>query len=62
MVAMERDRQSMTPSEYEALIASRYVAQGFEVEHLPYTNDSGIDVIAARGSEEIANQVKRNRP
>lgn len=49
----------MTPGEYEALIASRYAAQGYKVENQPYTNDWGIDVIAARGNERIAIQVKR---
>lgn len=49
----------MTPGEYEALIASRFASQGYEVENRPYTNDWGLDLIAARGGERIGIQVKR---
>lgn len=49
----------MTPSEYEALIADRFVADGYAVENRPITNDWGIDVIAVKGAERVAIQVKR---
>lgn len=49
----------MTPSEYEALIADRFVADGYDVEDRPMTNDWGIDVIAVKGAERVAIQVKR---
>lgn len=48
----------MTPSEYEALVAEHFASLGFEVEDRPASNDWGIDVIAVRGAERVAIQVK----
>jgi hypothetical protein len=49
---------SMTPSQYEAMVAEYFRQKGYQVELTSYTNDYGVDCFASRGNERIAVQAK----
>lgn len=48
----------MTPREFEQFVAQHYREKGYDVETTPYSGDYGVDVIAQKGEERIAIQVK----
>ena len=48
----------MTPKEFEQFVAEYYQHQGYYTEITPYSSDYGVDVIARKGKERIAIQVK----
>lgn len=48
----------MTPTQYEALVARHFRDLGYDVVDRPATNDWGIDVLATKGAERVAVQVK----
>lgn len=48
----------MKPRDFEEFVADYYKDQGYETELTSYTRDYGIDVIAQKGNERIAVQVK----
>ena len=48
----------MTPREFEYLVSDYYKQQGYKTIITPYSGDWGIDVIASKGKEKLAIQVK----
>jgi len=48
----------MKPRQYEELVAKYYQDKGYRIILTPYTNDSGVDIIAEKGEERIAIQAK----
>ncbi len=48
----------MNPREFEAAVAESLRQQGYETAVGPYQHDFGIDIVAHRGSERVAVQVK----
>jgi Holliday junction resolvase-like predicted endonuclease len=48
----------MNPREYEEFVAAQLRDEGFETELGPYRGDYGVDIIATRGAEKVAVQVK----
>ncbi|MBA4106824.1 MAG: restriction endonuclease [Pirellula sp.] len=47
------------PEDFETLIKTLFADSGYSVEQTPYVGDFGADVIAIRGSDRFAIQVKR---
>jgi hypothetical protein len=48
----------MNPREYEEAVAAHLRVEGYVTELGPYRNDYGVDIIATRGAEKLAVQVK----
>lgn len=48
----------MTPREFEHKVSDYYKQQGYKTIITPYSGDWGIDVIASRGKDKLAIQVK----
>ena len=48
----------VTPRQYEELVAAVLEGEGYSTQVGPYTRDWGVDVIARRGSEQLAVQAK----
>jgi len=48
----------MTPEQFEHHVAALYAERGYTTKVSPLSNDWGIDVIAIKGTEKIAIQVK----
>ncbi|RYG31334.1 MAG: restriction endonuclease [Burkholderiales bacterium] len=48
----------LTPSDYENSVARLFEGNGYRVQVTGNTNDAGVDVIASKGSERVAIQVK----
>lgn len=48
----------MTPREFEHKVSDYYKQQGYKTIITPYSDDWGIDVIASRGKDKLAIQVK----
>lgn len=57
-----KNYESMTPREFEEFVARIFEAMGYSVELTPPSRDYGVDIIARRGSDTIAVQVKRYSP
>jgi len=56
------DFMDRSPHEFEDFIAELFMRMGYSTERTPLTSDYGADVIAKKGEEAIAVQVKRNKP
>lgn len=53
-----KKQSHMTPQEFEQFVAKYYQSLGYETEITQYSGDYGMDVIAHKGEERIAIQVK----
>ena len=49
----------MNPQSFEKYVAGIYEKEGYDVTVTPYSGDYGVDVIAEKGGERIAVQVKQ---
>jgi len=56
------DFMDRSPHEFEDFIAELFTRMDYSTERTPLTSDYGADVIAKKGKEVIAIQVKRNKP
>lgn len=50
---------SLSPDEFERHVGDLYSYLGYSIQYTPRTGDQGVDVIAIRGEERLAIQVKR---
>ncbi len=51
----------MSGSEFEKLVGRLMEKQGYEVGNLRGSNDYGVDIIANKGDDRIAVQIKRSK-
>jgi len=56
---MRNNFSGLTPRQFEKLVADLFAQMGYETELTPKTTDYGADVIAKKGVDTIAIQVKR---
>ena len=49
---------TVTPREYEEMVAAHFRGQGYSVDLTPISNDCGVDAFACKGNQKLALQAK----